>query len=143
LAAWLALALGALGAHRFYLHGSRDGWAWVCMLPTTAGLIGLFRARQFGPDDRLAVWLMPLLGLMVTAAMLQAIVVALTPDDRWDARYNPQWPPHPTGWGAVLAAIFGLMLGGGVLMATLAFSGERFFDWQMQDDAATALSPGK
>jgi hypothetical protein len=140
----LALSLGALGAQRAYLHGWRDGWAWAGLLPTAAGLSGLVRARSIGLDDALAAWLMPLLGLMVTAGMLQAIVIALTPDEQWDARHNPDRPGPATGWGAVLAAIFALLLGGGVLMATVAFSGERFFEWQLREDPpARALSPGR
>jgi hypothetical protein len=81
---------------------------------------------------------------MVTAGMLQAIVIALTPDDRWDARHNPGQPARATGWGAVLAAIFALLLGGGVLMATVAFSGERFFEWQLRADSpGGGVSSGK
>ena len=40
LATWIALALGSLGAHRFYLHGSRDRWAWLHPLPALLGLVG-------------------------------------------------------------------------------------------------------
>ncbi len=142
-AAWLALLLGAVGAHRVYLRGWRDGWAWAGLLPTAAGLVGLLRARNLGPEDSLAAWLMPLLGLMISAGMLQAILIGLTPDERWDARHNAGQPGRATGWGSVLAAIFGLLIGGGVLMATIAFSGERFFEWQLHDDAPSAVSPGR
>jgi hypothetical protein len=148
LAAWLAVFLGAVGAHRVYLHGWRDGWAWAGLLPTAAGLLGLLRARNIAIDDTQAAWLMPLLGLMIAAGMLQAILIALTADERWDARHNPGQPGRHTGWGAVLAAMFALLVGGGVLMATLAFSGERFFEWQLREEPQAAalsrgVSPGK
>ncbi len=130
-AAWLTLALGALGAHRLYLHGARDRLAWAYPLPTLLGLVGVQRLRTLGQDDRLAWLLIPLLGLMLSLAMLTAIVYALTPDEKWDARHNPGRPVHPTGWGPVLAAVLALLLGGAVLMGTIAYGGQRFFEWQL------------
>ncbi len=127
LAAWIALVGGSLGLHRFYLHGFADPWGWLFPVPTLLGLLGVQRLRDFGTDDRLAWALLPLLGLMVSATMLVAIVHALTPDERWNARHNPQGPPSRTGWAAVLAAVLGLLLGAGVLMATVAYTGEHVF----------------
>jgi hypothetical protein len=81
-------------------------------------------------------WLLiPLLGLMISLAMLMAIVYGLTPDDKWAARYNPQVPPRPTGWAPVLGVIVALLLGASVLMGTVAFSGQRFFEWQLEPPA--------
>lgn len=132
IAAWLALLLGALGLHRLYLHGLRDRWAWLHPLPTALGLIGLDRHLTLGQDDRLSWVLTPLLGLMISVAMFTAIVYALTPDERWDERRNPGRAGPGTGWGPVLAAILALLIGGGVLMGTIAYSGQRFFEWQLE-----------
>jgi hypothetical protein len=132
IASWLSLLLGALGLHRLYLHGLRDPWAWLHPLPTGLGLIGLDRHLTLGQDDRLSWLLLPLLGLMVSTAMFTAIVYALTPDERWDARHNPARPGPGTGWGPVLAAITALLIGGGILMGTIAYSGQRFFEWQLE-----------
>jgi hypothetical protein len=98
-AAWLALTGGALGLHRLYLHGLRDPLAWLHWLPTGAGLVGVARLRNLGQDDPAAWLLIPVLGLMLSAAMLTAIVYALTPDAKWDARHNPGQPglPAPAG----------------------------------------------
>jgi len=131
-ATWVALALGALGGLRFYLHGARDAAAWLHVPPTLLGLWGAWRMDTLGQDDRLASLLVPLLGLMLSWAMLSAIVAALTPDARWDERHNPGLPGRSTGWGPVLGAILALMIGGIVLMGTIAFSGQRFFEWQQQ-----------
>ena len=142
IASWLALALGSLGAHRLYLHGRRDLLGWLLPLPTVIGLVGVLRMRTLGQDDRLAWLLIPVLGLSLSAAMLTAIVYALTPDERWDARVNPGHPGRPTGWGPVLAAIAALMVGGAVLMGTIAFAGQKFFEWQLEppsEAAGTAL----
>lgn len=131
LATWLALLLGALGIHRFYLHGRSDWLGWLHPAPTLLGLYGVVRMRSLGQDDALAALLIPLLGLMLSQAMLCAIVYGLTPDERWDARHNPGGPVHDTRWGPVLAVIASLMIGGAVLLGTIAFSVQRFFEWQM------------
>ncbi|MDO8419650.1 MAG: hypothetical protein Q7S90_06395 [Rubrivivax sp.] len=136
LAAWLTLALGALGLHRLYLYGRRDRLVWAYPLPTLLGGVGVQRLRSLGQDDRLAWLLIPLLGLMLTIAMLTTIVYALTPDEKWDDRHNPGQPGRATAWGPVLAAILALLLGGAVLMGTIAYGGQKFFEWQL--DAAVA-----
>ena len=144
LAAWLALLTGALGLHRIYLHGFGDKLAWAHAVPTALGLIGVERLLTLGQDDRLAWVLIPILGLMLSQAALCAIIYALTPDERWDARHNPGRPGAATGWGAVLAAIAALLLGGAVLMSTIAYSGQKFFEWQLGADGADgAVSRGR
>ncbi len=131
LATWLALLLGTLGAHRFYLHGWRDHWAWLHVPPTLLGLAGVVRMQNLGQDDRTAWLLIPVFGFMVSVAMLTAIVHALTPDETWDTRHNRGQPGLGTAWGPVLGAILGLLVGGTVLMGTIAFSGQKFFEWQL------------
>lgn len=131
-ATWIAIALGAFGAHRFYLYGWRDRVGWFYPLPTLLGLAGVQRMRAFGQDDAAAALLIPLLGLTLSAAMLSAIVYALTPDDRWTTRHRPGQPPQATGWLPVLGAVVALLLGASVLMGTVAFGLQRFFEWQLQ-----------
>ena len=131
-ATWLAVLLGALGAHRFYLKGWRDAIGWLYPLPTAIGLIGVQRMRMLGPDDPFAGLLVPALGLAISAAMLTAIVYGLTPDLRWQRLHNPTLPLRATGWGPVLGVILALFVGAAVLMGTIAFAGQRFFEWQMQ-----------
>ena len=139
LATWIALLGGSLGLHRIYLHGWRDTLAWLHAVPTVAGLVGVYRALELGQDDRLAWLLLPLLGLMLAQAALCAIVYGLTPDERWDARHNPDGVVHATRWGPVLGVIAALMIGATALMATIAFSGQRYFEWQVE--AARKISP--
>lgn len=136
-ATWLAVFGGALGLHRFYLHGPRDWVGWLHPLPTLAGLAGVVRMDNLGQDDRVAWLLIPLLGLSISAAMLAAIVYALTPDERWATRHGQ--PSRATRWGPVLGAVTALLLGAGVLMATIAFGVQKFFEWQL-DPARTAAA---
>ena len=98
LATWLALLAGAFGAHRFYLRGARDTWAWLHPWPTLAGLHGVQRVQALGQDDHLSWLLLPLLGLMVAQACLFAILYGLTPDEQWNARHNPGQPARATRW---------------------------------------------
>jgi hypothetical protein len=129
LATWLALLGGVLGAHRFYLHGTRDVWAWLHPWPTLAGLYGIHRVQTLGQDDRLSWLLLPLLGVMLVQACAFALAYGLTPDARWAERHAQ--PLVQTRWGPVLGVIAALMVGTTALMATIAFSSQRFFEWQL------------
>jgi hypothetical protein len=137
-ATWLAFLGGSLGAHRFYLYGSSDRLAWLHPWPTLAGLLGVRRMVELGQDDRAAWLLIPLLGLMLAGTMLVAIVYGLTPDERWHARHNEGQPLRRSGWLAVIGVVCALAVGAGVLMATIAFSGQRYFEAQLGRDSAGA-----
>jgi hypothetical protein len=140
-ATWLALVGGSVGLHRFYLHGFRDVWGWLFVLPSAVGLYGVQRMRHLGMDDRLAWALIPLLGLMLAATMLTAIVYGLMPDEKWNARFNPDGPPHHMNWATVLGVAVALIVGGGVLMATIAFSAQRYFEYQATQSQSKTTIP--
>ncbi len=130
LATWLALIGGSFGMHRFYLHGARDPWAWCSVPLTLLGVYGLRRARQFGLDDHMSWLLLPVLGLMLAAGMLAAIIIGLTSDETWNARFNPAGANSSTGWLTIVGVLLALALGATALMATIAFSAQRFFEYQ-------------
>ena len=130
LATWLALTLGCLGVHRFYLHGWRDGLAWLHPVPALLGLAGVLRMRNLGQDDHAAWLLIPLFGLMLVVGMGAAIRYGLTPDEKWALRFGQ--PLRASGWLAVIGVIAALLVGGAVLMGTLAFGGQKFFEYQQQ-----------
>jgi Na+-driven multidrug efflux pump len=132
-AAWLALVAGGLGLHRFYLYGARDLWAWLWPLPTLVGAYGVHRVLKLGQDDQLAWLLVPLLGFSLACAMLAAIVYGLMPDEMWNARFNPQGKTHQAGWATVIAVVISLLVGATVLMSTIAFSGQRYFEYQVEE----------
>ncbi len=140
LATWIAVIGGSLGLHRFYLHGLRDLPGWLHPLPTMLGLYGVQRARDLGQDDHLAWVLMPLLGCTVVAAMLAAIVYGLTSDEKWNARFRSFDTSAHSGWGAILGVMLALLVGAGVLMATIAFAGQRYFEYQVATERV-AFSP--
>lgn len=131
IATWLAFLGGSVGAHRFYLYGRHDVWAWLHGVPTAIGLVGVWRMTHLGQDDQLAWLLVPLLGLMLSSTQLQAILYGLMPDERWDARFNGGRPSRPAGWLTVVGVGLSLMIGAGVLMSTLAFGMLRSVEYAM------------
>lgn len=128
LATWAAVLGGFFGLHRFYLRGMADPWGWLHAAAAFLGMMGVQRIRSLGVDDPLATFLLPCLGLTITAAMLSAIVHGLTPDERWAQRHHPEFGTIPTAWGPVLGVILALMLGATALMATVSFVGQRLFE---------------
>ena len=98
-AAWLALVGGAIGAHRFYLHGPRDTLGWLLPLPTLAGLYGILRVQWYGLDDQWSWVLIPFLGFTLAGCALTAIVYGLMVPEKWNARFNPGADPQ-AGAGA-------------------------------------------
>lgn len=100
-AALLAFLLGGLGLHRRYLG---SGWWWVY-----------------------PVFLVTLVPVFV--GFVEAIVFALTPDEKWDARWNPHsGVQSQSGWGPVLVAITTLIVGATLLMTTLAILFQTYFE---------------
>ncbi len=134
-ATWLAVLVGCLGGHRFYLFGKADLWAWAHPLPTLVGAIGVLRMRHLGQDDHLAWLLIPILGLMLSIAMLAAIVIGLTPDEKWQQRFNPGRPAQASGWAVVLGLVLALMIGGITLTGSIAFAGQKYFEYQAETAA--------
>ncbi len=128
-ATWIAFLGGGLGLHRFYLHGLGDRWGWLFPLPTLVGAYGVLRMRRLGIDDQTSWLLIPLLGVALSVAALTAIVYGLTPDAKWNARHNPGGPEHRTGWSTVLGVVAALVFGAGILMATLAFTAQHYFEF--------------
>ena len=137
LAAWLAFLGGPLGLHRFYLHGLGDLPGWLLPIPTALGLYGIERAREFGLDDGLSWVLIPFLGFTIAACALTAIVYGLMTPEKWNARHNPEdasdAPAGRTGWLTIGAVVVSLFIGATVLMASIAFSFQRYFEHQVEE----------
>ncbi|MDO9236634.1 MAG: hypothetical protein Q7U28_11485 [Aquabacterium sp.] len=136
-ATWAALVGGPTGLHRFYLYGFGDLLGWLHPIPTLIGAYGANRMAELGQDDMLGGVLMPVLGFMLAYTMLQAILYGLTPDEKWHARYNPTLTDSSTapasGWPAVIGVVLSLLMGATILMATIAFSGQRYFESQIEE----------
>ena len=130
---WLTLLLGSLGLQRIYLVGRFDRWAWLILLPTAAGWYGVVRARTLGLDDLWSWILIPLGGFALAASALVAIRYGLMDAPAWNARFNPQAEPEDAAGQTQGLTVLGLgaslMVGTTVLMATIAFSFQRYFEF--------------
>ena len=136
-ATWLAFLGGPLGLHRFYLHGLGDTLGWLLPIPTALGLYGIERVQQLGQDDQWSWVLIPLLGFTIAACALMAIIHGLMTPEKWNARFNPHLAPEAasgqTNWLTVIGIGAALMVGTAVLMASLAFSFQRYFEYQIEE----------
>jgi hypothetical protein len=137
LAAWLAFLGGPLGLHRFYLHGPRDLLGWLLPVPTVIGLYGVHRMRLYGLDDPWSWVLIPMLGFTIAGCALMAIIYGLMDREKWNARFNPQIAADSlaggTNWFTIGAVVLSLMIGATVLMASIAFSFEHYFVYQVEE----------
>jgi hypothetical protein len=137
IAAWLAFIAGPLGLHRFYLYGKSDLLGWLLPIPTALGLYGVERVLEHGVDDALSWVLIPLLGFTMAGCALAAIVYGLMSADKWNARFNPLRPGDDaagqTHWLTIGAVIAALLIGTTVLMSTIAFSIQRYFEHQIEE----------
>ena len=137
LAAWLAFLGGPFGLHRFYLYGRSDMLAWLLPIPTALGLYGLERAQRYGFDDPLSWVLIPLLGFTISGCALTAIVYALTATEKWNARFNPTASADAaagqTQWVTVGAVVLSLLIGATVLMSSIVFSFQHYFEFQIEE----------
>ena len=137
LASWLALVGGPLGLHRFYLHGWGDLAGWALPIPTALGLYGIGRVLRYGQDDQWSWVLVPLLGFTVAGCALTAIVYGLMTRERWNGRFNrsvsQDAPAGATNWFTIGAVVLSLLIGAAVLMASIAFSFQRYFEYQVEE----------
>jgi TM2 domain-containing membrane protein YozV len=98
-AAWLACLFGWLGAHAWYL-GRSVAWVYTVWWENPPFL---------------------LLVIPVSAGFIEALVYALMPDEKFDARFNPSaGRVNRSGWPVVLAAIFATLFGAIASMGWLA-----------------------
>jgi TM2 domain-containing membrane protein YozV len=121
LAALLAFLFGALGAHRIYLN--RPRW-WLPLAVTALTIPLLVGVRNWYQSPAFFVLMVP-----VVAGFIEALVLALMPDEKFDARFNGGADRrNSSGWDAVLVAIATLMVGATVLMTVLALLFQTIFE---------------
>lgn len=138
LAAWLAFLGGPFGLHCFYLRGASSTLGWLLPIPTVLGLYGIERVQTYGLDDAWSWVLIPLLGFTISGCALTAIVYGLMTPEKWNARYNPKFSATnvpaagSTNWLTIGAVVMALLFGSTILMASLAFSFQRYFEHEVE-----------
>lgn len=133
IAVWATLVTGTLGLQRIYLTGRYDTWAGLALVPTLLGLYGVQRARSLGLDDTLSWVLIPLFGFAFAACAIAALRYGLMDAPTWNRRFNPgadeENSAGQTGWFTVIGLASSLFIGATVLISTLAFSFQRYFEF--------------
>jgi hypothetical protein len=122
LASLLAAALGGFGCHRFYIYGKKDRWAWIypaaLLLFIGAGLLAGLPA-DLPPSFFISV--LALFPLSIYAGFIEALMIGLTPDDKWDAKHNPGSDRRSaSGWPLIVLLV--LTLGGGFIAVILSMA---------------------
>ncbi len=116
LATLLAFLTGGLGLHRFYLAGLFDRWglAHAATVPLTGLLMAVF------PDQPAMFTASPLI-LSGLIGFIEALVIGLTPDEKWDERYNAASGRRShSGWPLAVLLVLTLGAGAVAVIATLA-----------------------
>lgn len=119
-ATFLALVLGGLGVHRFYLRGSLDrlGLLHVTSLPIAGLVYGL------APE---ADWFFKALPIVVSycVGFIEGLVIGVTPDEKFDAKFNAaSGQASDSSWIVAVLLVGTLMVGSVTLIGTIA----RVFD---------------
>ncbi|MBY0572386.1 MAG: TM2 domain-containing protein [Undibacterium sp.] len=116
LATFLCLFFGSLGAHRFYLYGKRDHYAWLHLisLPFSYFLAKLY--FNLDPFYTYSPWLLSLL-----IAMFISLILGLKSDENWDAQFNPHsGSKSDSTWILALLLVFAVGAGAIILIGIMA-----------------------
>jgi TM2 domain-containing membrane protein YozV len=120
----LAAVTGAIGAHRLYL-GSR--WWWLYAALSIPCAVWAAQSKEWFKQPAFFIAMIP-----VIVGLLEAIILSLTPDEKWDTKYNPASGQTSTNrWPPVLIAIGSLMIGATLLMTTLVLLFQTYFEAQL------------
>jgi len=125
LAVFLAAVTGGAGIHRFYLRGARDPWGWLHLAGPAATLVG---SAIVGSDDPVTALLAALpMALSILAGELEALILGLTPDEKWDAIHNPgSGRQSRSNWVLALILVLTLAIGMAGLIFLITRSADLF-----------------
>jgi hypothetical protein len=106
-------------------------------------LYGVTRARELGVNDQLSWLLIPFVGFTMSACALTAIVYGLMDTDQWNRRFNPGQTVNTaagqTNWLTVGGLAVALLLGATVLVSSIAYSFQRYFEYQYEQRKASSI----
>jgi len=121
IAALLASLLGALGVHRVYLG---QGQWWLPLLVTVATMPWLIGNPDWHRSAAFFILILPM-----AYGFVEALVLALMPDEKFDARFNARTAQrNDSGWDAVLVAIGTLLIGTIVVLSAVAIFFQTLFE---------------
>ncbi len=105
----LASVFGSVGIHRFYFCGLKDKWGWLHLLSLPLSGLALWPATTHP-----TLFLISPLIISGLIAAIEALVIGLTPDEKWDAMHNATSAQQSnSGWP--LAVLLVLTMGAGTV----------------------------
>ncbi|MFZ6727010.1 NINE protein [Undibacterium sp. MH2W] len=119
----LAALIGGIGAHRFYMYGKSDKWGWLHFIALPLSFI---ISHFFFGQPGLITYSALVLSFLV--ALLEALIIGLTPDEKWDAIHN-QHSDHPSesSWPLALILVLTVGIGAIALIGTIARAFDLFY----------------
>ena len=75
-------------------------------------------------------------GFTLAATAITAIYYGLSSLEKWNSTYNPQAPDTTAGqtnWLVIGAVVFSVLMGATALMSSIAFSFQRYFEYQIEE----------
>lgn len=119
-ATFLAAFFGGFGLHRFYLYGRHDFAGWIHF--ATAPMSALWAVAH--PQQPALLLAGPFI-LSALVAVVEALVIGLEPDEKWDGKHNAgSNRKSASGWP--LALVLVLTFGAGAVGAIAVLA--RTFD---------------
>ena len=77
-----------------------------------------------------------MVGFTLSGCALNAIIYGLKTPEKWNAQFNPEANPEAssggTHWLTIGAIVLSLLLGTTVLMSSIVFSFQRYFEYQVE-----------
>jgi TM2 domain-containing membrane protein YozV len=112
----LAVLLGGLGAHRFYLRGSLDklGLIHLTSVPIAGLVVGL------APEADWFFKVLPLL-LSYVVGFVEALMIGVTQDEQWDAIHNPaSGRKSDSRWYLAVLLVATMLMGMTIMIGTMS-----------------------
>ena len=116
IATLLASTLGSVGAHRFYLYGKRDQFAWLHFLSLPISLLLTNLLFHLPLLITMSPWALSLL-----IGMFTALFLGLKSDEKWDVQFNPDTnKKSESTWPLALVLVLTMAFGAFALIFVLA-----------------------
>ena len=116
IATLLAATLGSFGAHRFYLYGKRDQFAWLHFLSLPISLLLTNLLFHLPLLITMSPWAVSLL-----IGMFTALILGLKSDEKWDAQFNHDAnKKSESTWPLALVLVLTMAFGAFALIFVLA-----------------------
>jgi len=105
------------------MYGKRDKWGWLHFISLPISLIA---SHVFFGQPGLVTYSVLVLSFLV--ALLESLIIGLTPDEKWDALHNPHSEyQSESSWPLALILVLTVGFGAIALIGTIARAFDLFY----------------